>query len=252
MNKSDNEKKFIAQDNLYNFPYHYLPEMIGQKIIKPFRVHFWLYDYLLLHQFLKEKLKDFNKVNILDFGCGDGKLINGLNNSGKNNLYGYEISKRAMAFFKAFNPEVQLINDDKDINQYYNFFDVIIFSEVIEHIADNEVNNVIEKIYKLLKNNGLLLVTAPHENLPVHKKHFRHYNFQKLINNFDISKFEIVEKKFLFKSSILKVFIRKIFFNRFFIINSNFLFNLYYQLNKMYFFSEEKNCENIFLILKKK
>ena len=77
-------------------------------------------------------------------------------------------------------------------------------------------------------------------------------DFLQLINNFDNSKFELVEKKFLFKSSILKLFVRKIFFNRFFIINSNFLFNLYYKLNKMYFFSEEKNCENIFLILKKK
>ena len=48
--------KFLAQDNLYNFPYNYLPEKIGEKIIKPFRVYFWLYDYLLLHDFLRRKI----------------------------------------------------------------------------------------------------------------------------------------------------------------------------------------------------
>jgi len=252
MNNKKKEDKFLAQDNLYNFPYHYLPERVGKKIIKPFRVYYWLYDYLLLHEFLNQKLKNFKNFNILDFGCGDGKLINEIKKNTENRFFGYEISKKAISFFKAFNAEISLIENENDLNQSENFFDVVIFSEVIEHIKDSDIENVVGKIYKLLKKNGFLFVTAPHENLPVHKKHYRHYNFQKLINNFPNDKYELIEKKFLFKSSLLKVFIRKLFFNRFFIFNSNMFYKMYYSLNKIYFFSEEKKCETIFLILKKR
>ena len=246
------DKIFIKQDNLYNFPYHYLPQKIEQKVFKPFRVHYWLYDYIFLINFLVENIKTLKHDNLLDFGCGDGRFVNDLKKITKKNLFGYEISKQASSLFKAFNPEAKLISSIDELKKYQDFFDAINFSEVIEHIPDENILENIDVIYKILKKDGFLIVTAPHENNPVHKKHYRHYNFQKLINNFDNSKFELVEKKFLFKSSILKLFVRKIFFNRFFIINSNFLFNLYYKLNKMYFFSEEKNCENIFLILKKK
>ncbi len=252
MEDQKKKNKFFAQDNLYNFPYHYLPEKIGDKVIKPFRVYYWLYDYLLLHEYLKDKLKDFKNFKILDFGCGDGKLINSLKGNNNNELFGYEISKKASLFFKAFNPEIDLIENENELTKFENFFDLITFSEVIEHIKDEEIEKNINKIHMILKRNGHLIVTAPHENLPVHKKHYRHYNFQKLMNSFPSEKYELVEKKFLFTSSLFKTLVRKIFFNRFFIINSNLLYKIYFKLNKIYFFSSEKKCETIFLILKKK
>tara|TARA_B100001057_G_scaffold501302_1_gene623607 strand:+ start:24787 stop:25542 length:756 start_codon:yes stop_codon:yes gene_type:complete len=250
--RENDKKKFLAQDNLYNFPYHYLPEKIGTEIIKPFRVHFWLYDYQLLHDYIAHKVESIKSTNILDFGCGDGKLINELKKNKSYKTCGYEISKKAAAFFKSFNPEIDLIQNEDELNRFENFFDTVIFSEVIEHIPDQEVNNVINKIYQCLKKNGYLIVSAPHKNLPVHKKHYRHYDFKKLLDNFDQKQFELIEKRFLFKSTILKKIVRKIFFNRFFIFNSNFLFKMYYKLNKIYFFSSEKKCDTVFLILKKK
>ncbi len=252
MEEQKKKDKFLAQDNLYNFPYHYLPEKIGEKVIKPFRVYYWLYDYFLLHEFFRKKLSDFKGLKILDFGCGDGKLINSLKQNMENELFGYEISTKASSFFKAFNPEVNLIQNEKDLNKFENFFDVITFSEVIEHIKDEEVDIVVNKIDKILKKKGFLIVTAPHENIPVHKKHYRHYNFQNLINHFPNEKYELVEKKFLFKSSLLKTLVRKVFFNRFYLLNSNLLYKMYFNLNKLYFFSSEKKCETIFIILKKK
>jgi len=249
-NKED--KIFIKQDNLYNFPYHYLPQKIEDKVFKPFRVHYWLYDYIFLINFLIEKIKKFKHDNLLDFGCGDGRFINDLKRNTKIFLFGYEISVQASSLFKAFNPEAKLINSIDELKKYQDFFDAINFSEVIEHIPSEKILENIDVIYKILKKDGFLMVTAPHENNPVHKKHYRHYNFESLLKNFDTSKFEVIEKKFLFKSNIFKTIFRKLLFNRFFIINSNFIFKIFYYLNNFFFLSEEKNCHTIFILLKKK
>ncbi len=253
MSKINKSQKFLAQDNLYYFPYHYLPSKIANNIIKPFKVYHWLYDYILMIDFIKSKMFNLPSSNILDFGCGDGRLLFELKSYKENKYFGYEISKRANMLFNAFNPEIKLINDLQDLSGYKNFFDVITFSEVIEHIPDDQVKLNIDTIYSILKKNGLLIVTAPHENLPIHKKHYRHYNFNSLAENFSKDKYQIIEKKFLFKrENYLSSLLRKFFFNRFFLINSNLLHKFYYRYKKLRLFTEEKYSQTILLILKKK
>ena len=253
MSKIEKSKKFLAQDNLYYFPYHYLPIKIENNIIKPFRVYHWLYNYILMIDFIKSKIFNLISSNILDFGCGDGRLLFELKSHKENKYFGYEISKRANMLFNAFNPEIKLINKLQDLNSYKNFFDLITFSEVIEHIPDDDVKLNIDAIYSILKKNGLLIVTAPHENIPTHKKHYRHYNFNSLAGNFSEDKFQIIEKKFLFKKeNYFSSFLRKIFFNRFFLINSNLLHKFYYKYKKSQLLTEEKHSQTILLNLKKK
>ena len=250
-NKLNNEK-FAAQDNLYEFPYHYLPEKISNGVIKPFRVKYWLFNYLNLIEYFESFFSRFQNKNILDFGCGDGRLIYELKKDTKNILHGYEVSSKASMFFKAFNKKIKLYEGFEELEKMENCFDYVILSEVIEHIPDEEINKNIELIHKILKNGGEIIVTAPHENLPVHKKHYRHYNSENLLENFPSQKFDLLEKKFLFKKNIFITILRKIFFNRYFLINSNLLHNLYYKINKKFFFGDESNCENILLKLKKK
>lgn len=253
MNKINNQKKFLAQDNLYYFPYHYLPSKTAKDIIKPLKVYYWLYDYILMIDLIKSKIFNLSHSTILDFGCGDGRLLFELKSNTENQYFGYEISKRANIFFNAFNPELKLINELKELKDYNNFFDVVTFSEVIEHIPDNEIQMNIDAIYSILKKNGLLIITAPHENIPVHKKHYRHYNLESLTENFPNDKYEIIEKKFLFKKeNFFSILLRKFFFNRFFLINSNLLHRIYYRYKKRLFFTEEKKSQTILLILKKK
>ena len=253
MSKIDNSKKFLAQENLYYFPYHYLPSKIDKDIIKPFKVYHWLYDYILMIDYIKSKISNLPSSNILDFGCGDGRLLFELKSDKENKYFGYEISKRANMLFNGFNPEIKLINELQDLNYYNDFFDVIIFSEVIEHIPNNQVKLNTDAIFSILKKNGLLIVTAPHENMPVHKKHYRHYNFNSLVQNFPKDKYEVIEKKFLFKQeNYFSTILRKLFFNRFFLINSNLLHKIYYRYKKLRLFTVEKNSQTILLILKKK
>jgi len=253
MNKINNSDKFLAQDNLYNFPYHYLPTKTANNIIKPFKVYYWLYDYILMIDLIKSKILKLSPSTVLDFGCGDGRLLFELKSEKKNKYLGYEISKRAKNMFNAFNPDIKLISELQDLENYNNFFDVIIFSEVIEHISENEIELNINVIYSILKKKGILLITAPHENIPVHKKHYRHYNLKSLAQHFPEDKYEIVEKKFLFpKENNFSSILRKIFFNRFFITNSNLMHKIYYKYKKKFLFTNEKKSQTILLILKKK
>ena len=157
-NKKD--KIFIKQDNLYNFPYHYLPQKYSGNIFKPFRVHFWLYDYIFLINYLKKKILNFKHDKFLDFGCGDGRFINEFQKSTDNKLYGYEISEKARLFFKAFNPDSILINDFDELKKYEHFFDAVNFSEVIEHILDD--NNFFENLVRSTKSGGHIIITSPH------------------------------------------------------------------------------------------
>ena len=253
MNKINNSEKFFAQDSLYYFPYHYLSSQIETEIIKPFKVYYWLYDYMLMINFIKLKINNFSNSKILDFGCGDGRLLFEIKSQKKNEYFGYEISEQASLFFNAFNPEIKLINELSQLSDYKDFFDIITFSEVIEHIPKNDLNSNIDVIHKILKKNGLLIVTAPHENMPVHKKHYRHYNFNSLKENFPDDKYEIIENKFLFpKENFFSSLLRKFFFNRYFIINFNLLYKIYFRYKRKKFFCEESQSKTILLILKKK
>ena len=110
------------------------------------------------------------------------------------------------------------------------------FSEVIEHIPDENIGENIEIIYKIMKKGAILTITAPSDNHPVTEKHYRHYNLNNLLKNFDKSKFELIEKNFYLNQIFFKTIIRKIIFNRFFIINSNLVFKIYFYLNNFFFF----------------
>jgi len=147
-------QKSIIKDN--NFTYR---ELI--KILKPYlnKSHF-----------------------ILDIGSGVGTIDFYLASKGKK-VTGVEISKSAVEIAKY---NAKLFNLDKKINfiiaEFPNKilrrnYDLVIFSEVIEHLEDD--NKALHDIWKVLKNNGLLIITTPSKNAPLYR--------MGLLSNFDKS-----------------------------------------------------------------
>jgi 2-polyprenyl-3-methyl-5-hydroxy-6-metoxy-1,4-benzoquinol methylase len=111
-----------------------------------------------------ERLDEFEKFRtnnrILDVGCGNGMLLEEAKKRGwkvygtefTDNQISYLISKGISAYQGRLNPSAF----DND------FFDVIISSEVIEHI-----NNPLEEMscfYKFLRRGGLVYITTPNFN----------------------------------------------------------------------------------------
>jgi len=101
---------------------------------------------------------------VLDLGCGEGHILQMLSDSYER--YGCDVSDLALS----------LIHDDKiqktvcDLNKAFPFdldFDVIIASEVLEHLQNPY--NVLEKVRKHLTKGGLFLVTNPSVTLWRHR-----------------------------------------------------------------------------------
>lgn len=112
------------------------------------------------------------KLKILEIGCGDGCLIYRLME---------EFSKRFNLEFKGvdINPlDIDFANQKKAYFQHTNCwfelmdanrlsfkddeFDIVICSEVAEHLPQPEL--VISQIHRVLKKNGLFLMTTPQKN----------------------------------------------------------------------------------------
>lgn len=119
--------------------------------------------FWILRKVLKIKPKQ-----VLDIGCGDGfylhlmsalipkSSLSGLDNdanalnSAKRNLKGRQIVLKKGSIYK-------LPFKDRS-------FDVVIVSEVMEHLEDE--NKAISEIFRVLKSSGTVLISVPHANYP--------------------------------------------------------------------------------------
>tara|TARA_B100000963_G_scaffold359123_1_gene385525 strand:- start:22261 stop:22992 length:732 start_codon:yes stop_codon:yes gene_type:complete len=107
----------------------------------------------------------FNKINILDVGCGGGLLCEPLSRLGAN-VTGIDAAKTNIEVAK-----IHMRENDLNIN-YLNKkpeeikgenFDVILCMEIIEHVED--VNFFIESCVSLMKNNGLIFFATLNKTL---------------------------------------------------------------------------------------
>ena len=118
---------------------------------------------------------DFKKINlppgskVLDVGCGEGRHIFGILNEFEN-VYCYGLDqdvpsldkcKEGLEFFKEldFNDTVFQEGSVYKLPFEESFFDLIICSEVLEHLDDYHV--AINEIYRVLKPGGKFLTSVP-------------------------------------------------------------------------------------------
>jgi len=46
--------------------------------------------------------------------------------------------------------------------------------ETLEHIPDDQINDVVHSVHNLLPQNGRLVISVPTTNNPLNSKHYRH------------------------------------------------------------------------------
>jgi 2-polyprenyl-3-methyl-5-hydroxy-6-metoxy-1,4-benzoquinol methylase len=112
--------------------------------------------------FIESSLNSFNgkKLNVLDVGCGNGNISRFIGSKG-HNVLGIDISDATIS--KAISltnmPNVKFRNVAVESIVAEETFDVIICSEVIEHL--DTPSTVVNALKKLLSKNGVLIVTVP-------------------------------------------------------------------------------------------
>jgi SAM-dependent methyltransferase len=97
------------------------------------------------------------KGRLLDIGCGSGEFLNQMKNFGWE-VYGVEINqesadrgnKRGLNIF---------CGELGGANFPQNYFDVVVLSQTLEHVYSPGA--YLEKIHRLLKNGGLLIIGVP-------------------------------------------------------------------------------------------
>tara|TARA_Y100001970_G_scaffold293652_1_gene441969 strand:+ start:2507 stop:3208 length:702 start_codon:yes stop_codon:yes gene_type:complete len=119
-------------------------------------------------KYIKEVVnkKQFNKLKILDLGCGGGLISEGMTKLGAD-VTGIDFIKENIDVAKKHARKNKLkINYkilDFENEKIRSKYDIIIIFEVLEHLADWQ--SFIKKIKKNLKPNGFLIISTINKNL---------------------------------------------------------------------------------------
>jgi len=113
-----------------------------------------------------DSIADNTDLNILDLGCGRGWLSNLLTRYG--NVTSIEPVRNVVNYGNKLFPGLNIkCGTSKDLlkNGYVGIFDMVVSSEVIEHIPDNQKADFLNDIHRLLKPDGYAIITTPRKDV---------------------------------------------------------------------------------------
>lgn len=102
-------------------------------------------------------------LNVLDAGCGEGHLLQLLEEKNKNNnYYGIDLTSEALKRARERCPRAKFIQGDlSKIDMPDNFFDFIVCTETLEHV--DTYQEAINEFKRILKPGGYIVLTFPNE-----------------------------------------------------------------------------------------
>ena len=124
----------------------------------------WWYKFLhkQVNDTFSEKFNNKHDISLLDAGCGTGGLALFLKKKGYKNIKGIDISEDAVehCLKRQFNVQVgSLLDLDKIFAE--NSYDAIIFNDVLYFFKSDEIENILNLSYKLLKKKGIIVINLP-------------------------------------------------------------------------------------------
>lgn len=137
-------------------------------------------------------IKNLNFKSVLDVGCGEGSLLQSLGLTGKDlEIHGEDISEKAIKLAKSKIENGTFKVMDVSKKSLDKKFDLVICSEVLEHIEDD-----VSAIKNLHKMSEYIIITVPigkmgAEDLQV--GHVRRYSKNEMVNKLENAGFEIIK-----------------------------------------------------------
>jgi SAM-dependent methyltransferase len=136
---------------------------------------FWNYqsrfpDNYFTKQFGAEIVKTIAPVlvgceHVLDFGCGTGFLLPHLARYVKT-LTGADVSEESLKFVNQAYGNLTNFQGAFSVDELLlkkNTFDAIVLIEVVEHLYDNQIDNILNQTLSLLRPGGIVIITTPNE-----------------------------------------------------------------------------------------
>ena len=172
-----NEKKFTKYESR-GPDYHY--KQINKKSLNEFNAFVYARYQIELELIIKILIaKKSQNMKILDVGCGDGVILYLLNQKLKNEnmeLYGIDSSDLALKIAKRKIPRgIFKIAEVYNLPYEDNFFDLIISSDVIEHVL--RPDKMLSEIKRVGKDNSHVVIGTPIRitEKPLDKMHQHEY-----------------------------------------------------------------------------
>jgi 2-polyprenyl-3-methyl-5-hydroxy-6-metoxy-1,4-benzoquinol methylase len=208
-------ERFAQQAAQYSFPYHWLPSN-DQGSWNISRALGWGLEYLAVMETTKTVVLGVGPHRVLDLGCGDGRLSYELLTAGVDEVVGVDLVEQAVAFARAFNAvhgdrarfacePVQSLPETA--------FDAAVAMEVLEHIPEGQLGEVLEAVRRRLRPAGCLVVSVPTTNVPLHPKHERHYTAPLLRAHLRPG-FEIEDIRYVHRDTVVSRNLRRLLTNR--------------------------------------
>ncbi|MFD0964992.1 class I SAM-dependent methyltransferase [Pseudofulvibacter geojedonensis] len=164
-NKAENEA-FKKEHPSFKFPPDYLMyesfQMSYRKYYESGKKNAeWLTTLFCKHIELKNK-------KILDWGCGPGRIIRHLPEVISNNcsFYGTDYNQKSIKWCSENLSRISFNHNTIDAKLPYsdNEFDVIYGLSIITHLSEDKHYEWFQELYRILKPNGILLLTAQGDN----------------------------------------------------------------------------------------
>jgi len=101
-----------------------------------------------------------NNKKVLDVGCAEGNLANVMF-SHECEVVGIEIDEKSAQNAKKFCKEVVVgdVESTELPNKYHDYFDYILFADILEHLKEPLV--VLKRSKKYLKDDGFVIISLP-------------------------------------------------------------------------------------------
>lgn len=243
-----------SQEAQYSFPYHYLPRITNDGFSQ-FQHWSWGYRYLGRLKVVFDLLAKIEFQSLLDIGCGDGRFLSEtleLYNDRK--LAGIDTSAKAITLAKQFNPGLELEQRDILVSPLNSRWDVITLLEVIEHIPRESLPDFMRAVGKMLRPGGTLIITVPHLNEKLIKKHYQHFDAENLIASIPAEFDDCSCVFFDHISPLMRVFLKLMGGSgKFYVISHQGLNNLLYKhyTRHCLYGDREETCKRIALMARK-
>lgn len=155
-------------------------------------------------------LRWIHKGPVLDVGCGVGIMTERLMQNGFE-TYSIDCEERACEITKKINNNTFCVDITHIDEREYPKFKTIIVLDVLEHIKDDR--KALERINKLLDDDGILIVSVPYHNLLWNKTdryHHRRYSRTQLQNTLGDTGFEVIQMKLWNMLSLIPLIVSKL------------------------------------------
>ena len=116
------------------------------------------------HKICNNIIEKYKFKTFIDYGSGDGQLIQFLKPKIGTSIYVYELNLIMMKQLKKNlkdKKNIIVIQNKKKLKN--NFFDIICINEVFEHLNEENKGKVFINLKKILKKNGLIIISIPIE-----------------------------------------------------------------------------------------